>query len=198
MILCKEPTRHAFTTGKVVLLSGLSDPATCALSAVQRQFLAALRVPETWKVYWNFPYVPCPESRPLPPPLWRASWHNLRQFVLASRQAYRRAARRHWEALRSSTEDLVVIALSCGLEIVNACLSDVGGCPRVRLVALGPVAWRIPRIPHVLIQGERDYISKVFFRKVDMVLPGVGHLAYFQHPRVLHFVNEYLCGNTLK
>jgi hypothetical protein len=60
MIVFRRPARHAFTAVKVVLLSGLSDPASCDLSRSQTRFLAALRVPEAWKVYANFPYVACP------------------------------------------------------------------------------------------------------------------------------------------
>ena len=127
MIVYEPPTRHAFTPQKVVLLSGLSNPATCGLSAVQKQFLAGLHVPEAWKVYWNFPYLACPEGSDTP--LWRASLHNFQQFILASGRRYRRAARAHSRALVHSTEHLLVVALSCGLEILNSVLAAGDGIP---------------------------------------------------------------------
>jgi hypothetical protein len=191
MLVHQQEFQHPFTPAKVVLLSGLSDPTTCALTPVQQQFLSALHVPEAWKVYWNFPYVPCP-GEPGQTPLWRASWQNFRQFVLASRRSYRTAARRHWQALVRSTEELFVITLSCGLEILNNSLSAHWPIPRVHVFALGPVAWRKPRVGHTLIQGASDAISKLFFRKVDVLLPGVGHMNYFQHESVFRLIDEAL------
>ncbi len=172
------------------------------VDAVQKQFLAGLHVPEAWKVYWNFPYLACPEGSDTP--LWRASLHNFQQFILASGRRYRRAARAHSRTLVHSTEHLLVVALSCGLEILNSVLAAGDGIPgtgphmlaRIRVVALGPVAWKRPAVPHTLVQGEHDYLSKLFFRNVDVVLPRLGHMAYVQNPRVAQLVNESLCGST--
>jgi hypothetical protein len=194
MIVFAPPTRHPFTPRKVVFLSGLSNPAACALSPTQRRFLDAVGVAEECKVYRNFPYLPGSDIDH-PPPLWQASWNNFRQFLMAARGPYLAAARRHWEALAASTDELTVIAQSCGLEIANRCLAASGG-PRVHLFSLGPVAWRAPPMSHTLIQGERDAISRLFFRAAHVVLPGVGHMNYLQHERVLHLINEHLCTST--
>lgn len=172
-------------------MSGLSDPTTCALSEVQRRFLAAVRVPEECKVYWNFPYVPSDRGRQ-DPPLWLASVRNGRQFLLASTLDYRRAARRHWRALADSTDHLLVITLSCGLEILNHLLGPEDGGRSLDVVALGPVASGRPRVPCLLVQGDADYVSKLFFRRRDVHLSGVQHLEYFQHPQVLDLTNRRL------
>jgi hypothetical protein len=189
MILSEPPARHPFTPLKVVLLSGLSDPSTCALSAAQTRFLASLAAPEESKIYWNFPYLPSPGAR-RDPPLWLASLRNLRQFLQASRPAYRA----HWHALAASAESLVVITGSCGLEIFNHCLE--AGDPVGHLFALGPVARARPAVPHTLVQGTRDPFSRVFFRKCDVELPGVGHMTYLGDSRVQRLVNDYLCSST--
>ncbi|MEA2337706.1 MAG: hypothetical protein QOE82_1713, partial [Thermoanaerobaculia bacterium] len=127
MILSEPPARHPFTTRKVVLLSGLADPGTCALSPIQRRFLDAIDAPAESKVYLNFPYVSSTRPR-VHPPLWLASIRNYAQFLRASKPAYRDRARLHWRALLESTESLVVITGSCGLEILNHCVVDDDDC----------------------------------------------------------------------
>jgi hypothetical protein len=142
-------------------------------------------------VYANFPYVACPARRPAPP-LWLASVQNVRQFLLSSRRVYRTPARRHWEALAGSCDEVVAVTLSCGLEILNNCLGAGGGGPRVRVFALGPVAREAPRAPCTLIQGTRDRVSKLFFRSSDVELPGVGHLGYLRCRRVYELIDGYV------
>jgi hypothetical protein len=192
MMVHRPPAHHSLTKLKVVLLSGLSDPRTTALSARQTEFLAALDAPDEAKIYWNFPYVPCSATRKQPP-LWLASWRNGQQFFAASRNPYRDAARAHWRALTASTDRLVVITLSCGVEIVNHCTDERDGDRDIHVVALGPVAWRRPALPHTLVQGAHDYISKAFFRHADVELAGVHHMNYLDNEQVAE-----LCSNTLR
>lgn len=170
-------------------MSGLSDPTTCALSAIQRRFMAAVEAPEGWKVYWNFPYVPCDRER-RDPPLWLASVRNGWQYLLASTPEYRAAARRHWRALADSAEHLVVVTLSCGLEILNHVLGPEDEGRSLAVIALGPVGSGRLRVPATLVQGTADYVSRLFFRRRDVSLPGVQHLEYFPHPRVLELTNR--------
>jgi hypothetical protein len=192
MMVHRPPARHPLTKLKVVLLSGLSDPRTTALSTRQTEFLAALDAPDEAKIYWNFPYVPCSGQR-RQPPLWLASWRNGRQFFAASRNPYRDAARAHWRALTASTDRLVVITLSCGVEIINHCTDERDGDRDIHVVALGPVAWRRPDLPHTLVQGAHDYISKAFFRHADVEIAGVHHMNYLDNEQVAE-----LCSNTLR
>ncbi len=189
MIVYQPPTRHPNTPVKVAVMSGLSDPTTCALSGIQKRFMAAVDVPEEWKVYWNFPYVPCERERQ-DPPLWLASVRNGWQYLLASSPGYRAAARRHWRALADSAERLVVVTLSCGLEILNHVLGPEDEGKSLDVIALGPVASGPPRVPSVMVQGTADYVSRLFFRRRDVSLPGVQHLEYFLHPLVLELTNR--------
>lgn len=189
MILSSPPARHPFTPRKVVLLSGLSDPSTCALSAVQTRFMASLAAPEESKIYWNFPYLPSSKER-RNPPLWLASIRNVQQFLGASHPGYRP----HWRALAASAESIVVITGSCGLEIFNHCFE--AGDPVEHVFALGPVARARPAASHTLVRGTRDPFSRVFFRKCDVELSGVGHMNYLDDSRVQRLVNDYLCSNT--
>ena len=195
MILSEPPARHPFTTMKVVLLSGLADPATCALSPIQRRFLDAIDAPAESKVYWNFPYVPSARPR-VHPPLWLASIRNYAQFLRASKPAYRDRARVHWRALLESTESLVVVTGSCGLEILNHCVDDGDAGRIAHVFALGPVARARPNAPHTIVQGTRDPITKLYFRRGDVALPGVGHMNYLEDSRALGLVNTFLCNST--
>lgn len=184
----QAPVRHPLTPLKVVLLSGASNPRTCALSPTQRAFLAALEVPEEAKVYCNFPYIAGEAWTKTP--LWLASWRNYRQFRLALRDPYRARARRHWRALADSTERLVVITLSCGIEIVNQSIDADDASRDIHVIALGPVARARPTLPHTLVQGSRDAISHFYFKQPDVVIDGIGHMDYLGNGQVVELCNN--------
>jgi len=197
VIVDAAPVRHRFTPRKIALLSGLSDPSTCALTGVQSQFLAALDADADEKIALNFPYVPC-AAQASRPPLWLASWRNFHQFLSARKPRYRHAASRHWRALADSCDELLVITLSCGLEILNQCIDANDEQRAISVIALGPVARKAPPLDCTLVRGEGDRIAQWFFPQCDVVLSGVGHMDYLRHAATLHLVNERLCGNTSK
>lgn len=192
MIVFQPPTTHPQSRWKVVLLSGLSDPASTVLSRAQQDFLDRLDRPAASRVDANFPYLPSdrPEQRSVP--LVLASWRNFRQFRIAARPRYRDRATAHWDALARSCDGLLVITLSCGLEILNACLQTGHRPQAIDIVALGPVAWERPPVSHLLVRGERDRVMNPWFRECDLRLPGVGHLDYLNSPAVLDLVRERL------
>lgn len=184
MIVLNPPITHAVTPVKVVLLSGLSDPSSCALSASQRKFLDNLSLPQDYKVYLNFPYLPQSRTEQASIPMALASWRNLAQFLGAWRSPYQQCAQAHWKALAVSCDRLLVITISCGLQILNACLATGLRPPNIDILSLGPVAWDRPPVSHTLVRGSRDYVVNPWFRAADIVLPGVGHLDYLSHPQV--------------
>lgn len=190
MIVHSCPIVHPPTPIKIVLMSGLSDPSCCALSRVQQQFLDRLTAPRETKLYANFPYVPPDRSEQRPVPLLMASWRNFSQFVGVQRSPYREHALAHWESLAGSCRGLLVVTISCGLEILNMCLSSGVRPPELEVLALGPVAWRRPPATHTLIRGSRDFVVNPWFRSVDLVLPGVGHLDYLGNQDVIALVES--------
>ncbi|MGD9128789.1 MAG: hypothetical protein PVH19_15540, partial [Planctomycetia bacterium] len=173
MIYAQSAAAYPFTPVKIVFLTGLSNPWSCALSDIQRTFMSSLDFPESWKVYRNFPWTDGEERSPLPP-LWKASFHNGWQFLLASTPFFRRIAQPHWNAMLRTTEHLLVITGSCGLQIAN-CLQtgQPSSAPRVDLLGIGPVAWRRPKSNCRLVQGKRDYLSRFLLRKVEDRLAGL-------------------------
>lgn len=198
MLIFQKPTSHKFTALKIAFITGLSDPTRCALSQKQRRFLSALDIPEADKIYYNFPYLPAFGSGETSAPLWQASFANYRQFRMARQNQYLAAARRHLETFFASAETIIFLAGSCGLEILNHAIGRHPPEKPMHVFALGPVARRRPVFPHTLIQGQRDYISKLFFRDVDVIIPGVGHMDYLDNSAVFHFINERLCSSILK
>lgn len=198
MILFSEPVTHTPSALKVVLLSGLSDPSSCALSRIQQQFLDQLSLPRESKIYANFPYIPPDRPEQASIPILLASWRNFSQFLRVPRSPYRELVLAHWQALVDSCQGLLVITISCGLEILNVCLSTGIRPAELEVLALGPVAWTRPAVPHTLVRGSRDYVFNPLFRSTDIVLPGVGHMNYLDNSAVLELADQRLQALTAR
>lgn len=198
MIYAQASVEYPYTPVKLVFLTGLSNPANCKLSDVQEEFMASLEFPESWKVYRNFPWTDGKDEW-LSPPLWRASFHNGWQFLLASTPLFRRIASSHWHNMLRSTEHLLVIAGSCGLQIANCLLASPMSCrTQINLLGIGPVAWRIPRINYRFIQSNNDYLSRLFFRKVERRLAGSGHMKYLEDQRMKELTEQWISDSISK
>ncbi|HEY9627839.1 MAG TPA: hypothetical protein V6C84_11100 [Coleofasciculaceae cyanobacterium] len=185
------PASLPYTPLKVAFLTGLSNPESCSLSRTYQQFMSELRCPEDWKVYLNFPYLPSAEDEENVS-LLDASLSNFRQFLGAKSPSYRESAQRHLTSLCASADALFLVVGSCGLEILNQAWTEAIAPDRVNVVALGPVARQPPVASCMLIQGTQDYISRLFFRTVDVRLPDVGHMDYVTDRRVFDLVSRSL------
>ncbi len=185
------PALLPYTPIKVAFLTGLSDPMSCQLSRDYQHFLRQLDCPEAWKVYLNFPYIPSQDSIDH---VWivTASLANMRQFLRARSPHYRQCAQRHLLNLLTSTDQVLLVVGSCGLEILNQAWTAAISRQRLTIVALGPVACRRPQASGLLVQGSRDLISRCFFHDVDVRLPDVGHMDYVRDRRVLELVHQAL------
>ncbi|MEO8268345.1 MAG: hypothetical protein ABI557_01420 [Aureliella sp.] len=146
----------------------------------------------------NFPFVSCQSSRvghrrqvSLP----MASLNNGWQYLQSGRSSYRRLALRHWEPLLNSTEQLLLVTGSCGLQLALEGLQVTSAeLDRVQVLALGPVAnqARARSSMHLLtIQGERDWLSRHFF-SADVLVPGVGHLEYWSNECVHKVATDWV------
>lgn len=181
------PANHPPTKYKIAFLTGLSNPRSCAISKVQKQFLNSLELPEIYKLCLNFPYIPADGEEDTP--LWKASFYNTHQFFSIS--SSRALVREHLLQLTNSTEKLALITGSCGLEILNVGSSEEIIKKILHVYALGPVAWQKPDYPCTLIQGSSDYISKLFFRKVDLQVNDIHHMNYLENKSVFDFINQH-------
>lgn len=192
MIVLRPPIEHPFNARKIVLMSGLSNPESCHLSAEQVSFLEKLNISSQERTLTNFPYLDESPSEHSKASILRASLNNGRQFISARKSPYQESAIEHWRALAESCEELIVVTLSCGLEILNVCCSTGIQPAKLNVIALGPVARHRPLVPHRLIRGSRDFVSFPFFPKADMILPKVGHMNYLESETVLQLVQELL------
>ncbi|MCA9056895.1 MAG: hypothetical protein KDA85_00290 [Planctomycetaceae bacterium] len=198
MMLRQPPREFAPQPFRLLFMSGLSDPQCCALSDGQHQLLRSLNLFTNCQVASNFPWLAEDRQQARHVPLWKASWHNSVQFLRASTPVRDQLVLQHWNAVVACTPAIVVITLSCGLQIVNHCLRYGAQPSQLHVIALGPVAWRRPSVSHTLITGGRDWISLPFFPRPDIVIPRLGHLDYVTHPSVSETINRLLCNSTLK
>lgn len=197
MLVDNPPARHAFSEHKVALVSGLSDPESCALSTKQQGFLKAIDLPEDCKVRQNFPFLAAAaDSSRRPPSLLIASWRNYRQFRAASSRRYYQAAKPHFVSLLESTNNLLLVTLSCGLEIVRCSIPPRWPGTSVMVVALGPVARSLPDAKCHTVQGSHDLISKAFVHNPDHKISQVGHMGYMDSTEARDIVRHYACNST--
>lgn len=192
MIVFEPPQQHPFRQRRVVLMSGLSDPTTCQLSESQEAFLRQLETDPDEIVWANFPYLLTHTADRRQTSLWKASLRNGHQFLIARKNPYKAAAQLHWQTLLESCHEVVVITLSCGLEIFNVVESSCSRPGKLTVIALGPVARNRPRGRHILVRGRRDLVSLPFFPQADVMLPKVGHMNYLECSRTRELVQSYL------
>lgn len=189
-MLFAPPLKHIYTPLKVAFITGLSNPASCSLSRVQKDFMSRLELPESYKLYLNFPYVPSQGEEN--EPLWKASLENIKQYLRLRQLVYQNKVRLHLEELRSSCRHLILLSGSCGLEMIRVGLPRRSSWKSLHVFAYGPVARDLPEFPCILIQNKRDYLSKYYFPKVDVYLDASGHLDYLQNPELLELVQQKL------
>ncbi|MEZ6134886.1 MAG: hypothetical protein R3C53_08255 [Pirellulaceae bacterium] len=204
-ILELPPILHVPTTWKVAIVTGLSDPTHCRLSATQLEFLNELRtatqqalghVEHGTFVENNFPFVAIPDSPDTTQPsLFRASLNNSWQYTICRRESYRKSAARHWQTLIQSTDRLLLITGSCGLQLATQGLwKNAAHSGEIEVLALGPVANRqlaeqLFRL--TVVQGKRDWLSRRFC-SADVMIPGMRHLEYWSDKRVRKVATEWL------
>jgi hypothetical protein len=190
MMLLEPPVQHTYTSFKIAFITGLSNPKSCGLSRIQKQFMSKLEVSENYKLYLNFPYILSQGEEH--EPIWRASIENVKQYLCCRKIWYQKLLGQHLESLSASCESVVFLAGSCGLEMLNAGLSSTSRKKVVHVFAYAPVAKDYPDYPCTLIQGSRDYVSKVYFPKADVDIQKMGHMDYLQSPEMLSLVQRKL------
>jgi hypothetical protein len=194
MILLARTAVHPQTTLKVVWLSGASDPFSSTLSDAEERFLESFTLPRDQVVWSNFPFTgPC-KRRHVPLPM--AALSNVLQFLVASTPVYRWFAGRHWRALCASASSVLVVAGSCGAQLLRALERATPDGVAVHALALGPVAWRAPRCLDAALVGTDDGYSRVFARSLPTELveavPGVDHMSYLESDDVVRRVRDWI------
>lgn len=91
-----------------------------------------------------------------------------------------------------STSRLLLITGSCGLQLVHSWTGLAAYADQVEILALGPVALTRGCVRTTLVQGSKDYISRLWFRRPDYTVPGVGHMEYWSNRDVKEIAAEWL------
>lgn len=179
---------------QVAFLTGQSDPQGCALSPLQRRFIDALAAPLA--VDRNFPYATdTPPFRKMP--LWRASVANAQQYLGSRGVAFRRRHRPAVDALLARRERTLLLAGSCGLELLVNLHLPRDLLDRLAVFAYGPVARGRPDCDCLLLQGRRDRLSRWYFPQVDVHV-AAGHMDYLAQASVLQHCRDYLAARQAR
>jgi hypothetical protein len=168
---------------QAAFLTGQSDPRGCALSPRQAAFLAALPLPAEAKVPLNFPY----DRRTGPhreTALLAASWSNFRQFLGSWSGGFAVRYRPGVEAMLDGADRTLILAGSCGLELLARLGLDAARLSRIHVLAYGPAALRWPDCETTVVQGRRDWISRPLARRADAWVD-CDHLGYLTCPEML-------------
>jgi hypothetical protein len=169
------------TPDRVAWLSGRSSPAHAALSPAETALLAAAERCGFEPVRGGFPYVPGPEWSPVP--LVTASVRNGRQYLALRHDPETAAlvAARLRPVFELTGERLLLVCGSLGLQLLLTALPAMADLPRPRLrvVALGPVAASVPPTLDLWVaRGRLDGISALGYRGPVRWRPWCGHLGY--------------------
>ena len=150
----------------------------------------------------GFPYNQRALSAPYTPePLLRASLRNASQFAAAlASPAFSAELARHLQPLiDAASRRLLLLCGSCGLQLFASALPrlDLPSGLRLGLVAVGPVCLTPaaffrghPQIALFVVQGSRDWISRVGSRAGADARPPVDHLGYTRHPEARRAIRQ--------
>lgn len=171
-------------------ITGQSIPDCTELSVKQRAFLDASIVPKESILRYNFPWRKC--ATPVREiSLLEASWNNIR-FCLGSMTPHFRTRFRDETMARIAGYDRVVLlAGSCGLELLDNLRFPVDLRKRLHVFAYGPVSRRVPLFASCrIIQGRNDHLSRIFHDEADHIVT-CGHLDYLEQPETLAHFNSF-------
>jgi len=184
-----ESMPGARTPLQLAFLTGQSDPARCALSPQQRAFGQALLAPGRVLHPCNFPYdAATPDHQPAA--LLAASWHNTRHYLRSRRPGFAAAHGPALAQLLQAAPHTLLLAGSCGLELLANLELPPALAQRCSVLAYGPVARRAPRVAQLqVLVGRQDWVSRLGWRGARQWIDS-GHMDYLQQPAVLAIARE--------
>lgn len=168
---------------RVCFLTGRSDRSNTALSPAQLAFLDALPLTAEERLDVNFPYRPASAPwRPTPLPI--ASVRNVRDYFGSRRAGF---AREHAAAVRTAfaeADRTLVLAGSCGLELLANLQLDAQILARVHVIAYGPVARSRPDAAGIeTVAGRADALARRSTGAPDHEIDAT-HLDYLSSPEM--------------
>ncbi|GAA2045442.1 hypothetical protein GCM10009819_36060 [Agromyces tropicus] len=164
----------------VCFLTGRSDPANTALSPAQLALLDALPVGAGERIDVNFPYAAAsgPWRRT---PLAVASVRNGRDYLGSRRPGFARRYAAEVRPVLAAADRTLVLAGSCGLELLANLRLDRHALAGLHVLAFGPVARSHPPVSLETVVGRTDLLARRWAPRADHVI-GAGHLDYLASP----------------
>jgi hypothetical protein len=177
---------------RVAWISGRSSASHAALSPAQAALIRRAEPYGFEAVTVGFPFRPV-EAPWTKAGIVRASARNTVQYAaLRWHPATVRQVAARLEPLVSHTTDrLLAVCGSLGIELLVRGLRELGTPCRVRIVALGPVcAAPTDGLDLYVAQAPTDVLSRFSFRGRVQLRPDVGHLDYVLDPDVADLVTK--------
>jgi len=171
-----------------VFLTGQSNRRSCQLSPIQRKLADLLEQQGFTVTPLNFPYDSQMEDYQ-ESNLFKASLSNGLQYLFSRRATF--SARYREQVLNqfSKNTPYLVLAGSCGLELLNNLQLPENILSKIHVLAYGPVARVVPAAEVTLVQGRDDWLSKQFFKNVDYPID-CGHMDYLESAEVTTLIVE--------
>ncbi len=179
------------TIGRIraLFMTGQSDPESCSLSPVQNNVANMLHKIGLETHPLNFPYIQ--NMRPYRQVhLLSACLSNARIFLQSKGPNFRDCYREDVCRLLSTNDRTLILAGSCGLEILNNLDLPCDLKQSLHVLAYGPVARRNSTIACTLIQGRRDWMSRLCFRSAKHEVD-CGHLEYLTNTQTLGLIKQH-------
>lgn len=174
---------------RALFMTGQSDPESCSLSPVQNNVANMLHKIGLETHPLNFPYTQ--NLRPFRQVhLLSASLSNARVFLQSKGPRFRDYYRDNVCQLLSANDRTLILAGSCGLEILNNLDLPSDLKERLHVLAYGPVARTTSTIECTFIQGKRDWMSRLCFPEAKHEVD-CGHMEYLTNPRTLGLIKQY-------
>ncbi len=165
---------------KVAFITGQSNLSSNALSPAQHHFMKEIPLPETAKVYWNFPYDRKSEGFQRVN-LFTASLNNSMQYLQSRRSGFANKYRNRFMEEFGGAEKIMLLSGSCGLELFRNLKLPESICGKVYIFAYGAVAQKRPLCKRLfLIRGRRDWIASLWRLEYDVKV-AAGHLDYLEN-----------------
>lgn len=171
-------------------LTGHSVRGCTGLSREQLDFQRRSDVPHDQWLAHNFPYHET-FSFPEPVGIVRASLNNTAHVLASCLPSGGIRHRDQVSAIFRRHDAVILLAGSCGLELLNNLQLPDEILGRIHVFAFGPVSRRLPRAAsHVVVQGTGDLYSRLFHRRPDHRV-SCGHMDYLRSREVLDLFNKF-------
>jgi hypothetical protein len=176
-------------------ITGHSVRGCTGLSADQFDFLRRSELPDEQWLPCNFPYH---ETFPFRSPnLIRASLNNSCHYYFSRFSGFRDRHRDQVIGIFSGYEKVILLAGSCGLELLNNLELPDDIRSRLHVFSYGAVSRELPdTASHLMVRGSQDFISRIFHRHADHCYAS-SHMGYLRSPETMRLFNSF-CRRTLQ